>query len=197
MSFRSYCRFFLGKMATNTLKNRVFWRIYTPEYLIEQTRELFALFSYVNICLDNGNSYFHPLPPKPKIQVYRQHKSFKDKKVRSVSGCKGRSRCGWQGHLPRCELATLCAADDAWIRNILCLLTASHSTCKQGFAMSDCQYHLYHHYYKFPLFFYFLCWLWSDTHLTGGMELNPGLYISISKSWQDFGGSTLPFSTQT
>lgn len=34
---------------------------------MEQTKELAALFSYLNICLDNGSSHFLPLPSLPRI----------------------------------------------------------------------------------------------------------------------------------
>lgn len=64
----------------------------------------------------------------PRYTCIGNTKASRIKKVRSVSGYNGRSRCRWQGHLPRGELATLCAADDAWIRNILCLTLTSN--CK-------------------------------------------------------------------
>lgn len=36
---------------------------------MDQTKELAALFSYLNICLDNGSSHFLPLPSLPRIPM--------------------------------------------------------------------------------------------------------------------------------
>lgn len=36
---------------------------------MDQTKELAALFRYLNVCLDNGRSHFLPLPSLPRIHM--------------------------------------------------------------------------------------------------------------------------------
>lgn len=121
----------------------------------EQTKELAALFRHLNVGLDNGSLYFPPLPSVSRIyrcivsiEASRIKKSglFQEKWLRQV----------WMTWpIAQGKVVTFCSwwwlgykTSSVWPY----LVTATHSHCKQAFALSDCQYHLSHFITNYPFF---------------------------------------------